>query len=106
MSSSNAECASRAPQRVEGPHFSGECMPFYDFIATTIRAVTDRVTLTVEADDYGKAMLKAEQALDRFPQPHDIEGIPYMYVAHRDDGEVHIMELREIIDEDDDIGRA
>jgi hypothetical protein len=78
-------------------------MPLYDLVATTVRAVTDRISLTVEAADYGKAIIKAERVLDKFPQGHDEEGVPYVYIEHRDNGEVHIMDLRELIDEEDDI---
>ncbi len=80
-------------------------MPQFHMAATTIRAITDIVSLSVEAEDLTEAMTKAELVLDNFPNPHTVEGVSYVYVDHRDYGDVAIMDLKEIEqEEDDDIG--
>ncbi len=74
-------------------------------VAKTIRAITDTVSLTIEADDLIDASIKSEQVLDVFPAAHNIEGVEYVYVDHRDYGEVIIMDLKQQ-EEDDDLGVA
>jgi len=78
-------------------------VPSYNLVATTIRAVTDRVLLVVEADNYTQALTKAEEVLNTFPDAHQVDNVPYVYIEHRDNGENHIMDIRGVdADEDDE----
>lgn len=80
-------------------------MPQFHMVATTIRAITDIVSLVVNAENLTEAMAKSEQVLDTFPNGHTVSGVEYVYVDHRDYGDVSIMDLKKIQhEEDDDIG--
>lgn len=71
-------------------------MPTFEMKAIVQRTVTDNISLTVEAKDVIEAYGVAEEALKSFPEPHGEDGVSYMYIDERMNGEASVMDLREV----------
>lgn len=63
--------------------------------ATIKRVVIDTVSLHVEADNEDEAYEKARQTLSVFPDPVDVDGIPYCYIENRENCEAEIINIKE-----------
>lgn len=65
----------------------------FPLVATVTRRVTDTVTLIVEADNEFEAFVKAEDALEKFPDAHFEEGIPYCYIEDRTYNDAEVLKI-------------
>lgn len=71
-------------------------MKRFPFVATVRRVVTDTVVLSVNARSLREATDKAQQALERFPAPHDVPGVNHMYIENRENEAGDILTLEEM----------
>lgn len=73
-------------------------MSKYQLTAIVDRTVTDTINLTVNADDEGEAYLVARRVLDKFPDAHEEDNVPFCQIVHRHN---HSPMLVEITPEED-----
>lgn len=54
-------------------------------LSANLRVISaDRVALTIEADSYEEAKLKAEEMLHSFPEnSHSVDGVTYAFIEDR-----------------------
>lgn len=65
----------------------------FKFIAEVSREVTDTVILEIEAESELHGYAIAEKVLEKFPQPHTEDGIPFCYIDARKYGDVTKMDI-------------
>ena len=70
----------------------------FPLTATVDRMVTDTISLEVMAHTEQQAYDKARAVLDKFPEPHNQDGVPMCYVSNR---QYHLPELIDISDQED-----
>lgn len=63
--------------------------------AVTKRVVTDTVSVVVEAKTLDSAIDRARQALDKYPNEHEVPGISFCRVENRENGDVNILSIEE-----------
>lgn len=68
----------------------------YKLIATVFRQVTDTILLSVDASDKDEAYGKARQVLEKYPEGHDVDGVPFCFVENRELHEPHLLSLSAI----------
>lgn len=59
-------------------------MAIFPLIGHVTRLITDTIHIDVEADSWDEAQSKAEQVLEVFPKGHELPGVPFCWLGHRD----------------------
>lgn len=74
---------------------SNETEHTFPLVAVTTRVVTDTILLRVKASTLEEARDKAMVVLKRYPDAHEEDGVDYVYINNRENGEseVHSLEL-------------
>lgn len=70
-------------------------MSKYKLVGVVDRTISDTIHLTVEADGLGEACLTARRVLQKYPKPHEEDGVPFAYISHRDWGTPDLVTLEE-----------
>lgn len=65
----------------------------FPLVATVHRTVTDTVTLIVEAENEFEAFVTAEAVLEKFPDEHGEEGVPYCYIEDRTYNSAEVLKI-------------
>jgi len=67
--------------------------------AVVARTNLDTIDLTVHAPDEHTAYSIARQVLDKFPEPHGEDGVPFCFIREREYGRPELLSLLEQEDE-------
>lgn len=77
-------------------------MKKYPLVAVVDRTVTDIISLTVEAESESAAYEIAGRVLEKFPHPHNEEGVSFCFVEQRKYHDPELMDLRDQLNEEDE----
>lgn len=78
-------------------------MQKFKLVGVVDRTVTDVISLTIEAEDHSEAFEKAREVLRKYPEKHEVQGVPFCYVDSREWDEPELLDLRYAVDEDEGI---